>query len=82
MFKLENSSKMETILEREISKSITEIKEKFDSDEKTKQYEESFNTFRKLVAKGVIKERGNNLKSISETTKFNNNLIFNISVKK
>jgi hypothetical protein len=42
-------------------KEIKNISKKFKNDERLKEYEQSLESFKKLVQKGYAKERGNNL---------------------
>lgn len=73
---------MGTLIEKEVTKNITEIKEKYEANVKTQQYLKTLERFKKLVDNGFAKERGNTLKPISEKTKYNNNILYNIALEK
>lgn len=73
---------METLIEKEVTKNITEIIKKYEGNDKTQQYLKTLDRFKKLVENGFAKERGNTLKPINEKTKFNNNVIYNIALEK
>lgn len=56
---------------------INTISKKFKSDDKIREYEKSMDSFKELVQKGIAKERGNNLLSITEQT--NKPVAFNVT---
>lgn len=76
MFRQENSFNMKKKDTEIFKKEIKNISKKFKNDERLKEYEQSLESFKKLVQKGYAKERGNNLLSITDQT--NNVVIFNI----
>ncbi|MYY46612.1 hypothetical protein EH153_01295 [Elizabethkingia anophelis] len=59
-----------------LEKEISNISRKFENDEKIKEYEETLDSFKKLVKIGIVKERGNKLLSITEQT--NKPVVFNV----
>ncbi|MFY0593321.1 hypothetical protein [Roseivirga sp.] len=52
--------------EKSISETIHELNEVFSESNKFKELEQAIKTFEKLVEKGLIKKRGNNLLSQSD----------------
>lgn len=76
MFKQENSFKMKNNPVKVLEKEISNISRKFENDEKIKEYEETLDSFKKLVKIGIVKERGNKLLSITEQT--NKPVVFNV----
>lgn len=77
MSKQENSFKMKKNQVEILEKEITNISKKFEGDEKIKEYEKTLDSFKKLVQKGIVKERGNKLLSITEQT--NKPVAFNVT---
>lgn len=73
---------MRTLIEQEVTNNITKIKDKYEGNAKTHQYLKTLERFNKLVENGFAKKRGNTLKSISEKTKYNNNVLYNIAIEK
>lgn len=57
-------------------KIVKSVSAKFSKDSKVKEYETTLNTFKDMVKKGYIKERGNNLAPITDKT--SNFVSFNI----
>lgn len=55
----------------ELKDRINLLDKKFKNDKKVQEFEKSLESFKKLVEIGITKERGNNLMSISDRTKFN-----------
>jgi coproporphyrinogen III oxidase-like Fe-S oxidoreductase len=67
---------MENLIEEKVMNSLKIAENKFKKDENVQQFEKAKKSFKELVEKGYIKERGNNLLSISDFG--NARVIFNI----
>jgi hypothetical protein len=57
---------MESKLEILVKESVTIAKVKFSDCDNVKMYEEGIRKFDELLEKGILRERGNNLRSISD----------------
>jgi len=68
---------MKTNIEEQLNKALESAENYFLGDKKVEEYERTAQNFRKLVEKGVVKERGNNLMSISDSSYFRTRIFFN-----
>lgn len=57
---------METQIETRLKKSLSLVEKKFKDDDIALQFEKSNKEFKELIIKGIVRERGNNLLSISD----------------
>jgi len=66
LFKPVNLYNMETQIETRLKKSLSLVEKKFKDDDIALQFEKSNKEFKELIIKGIVRERGNNLLSISD----------------